>query len=155
MRIARSVSAYLIAQAHAGAQALMIFDTWGGMLGPASFREFSLRYMAQVVDALKADPVSRELPVILFSKGSNGQLEALAERLAANPRVPRMLADKRRSRAADERARPLASYRAQELARMADNFFGPDASYHEARHRFVHKLPGTDSVLRKPNLAAA
>jgi len=77
--IARSVSAYLIAQAHAGAQALMIFDTWGGMLGPAPFREFSLRYMAQVVDALKADPVSRELPVILFSKGSNGQLEALAD----------------------------------------------------------------------------
>lgn len=77
--IARSVAAYLIAQAHAGAQALMIFDTWGGLLGPGPFREWSLRYMAQVVDALKADPVSRTLPVILFSKGAHGQLEALAD----------------------------------------------------------------------------
>jgi uroporphyrinogen decarboxylase len=77
--VARSVVAYLIAQAHAGAQALMIFDTWGGLLGPAPFAEFSLRYMAQVVNSLKADPVSRELPVILFSKGASGQLEALAD----------------------------------------------------------------------------
>ena len=77
--IARSVSAYLIAQAHAGAQALMVFDTWGGLLGPVPFREFSLRYMAQVVDALKADAVARELPVILFSKGANGHLEAIAD----------------------------------------------------------------------------
>ena len=78
------------------------------------------------------------------------QLEALVDGLAADPRLPRMLADKRRSRAADERARPLASYRAQELARMADNFFGPDASYHEARYRFVRKLPSADSALREP-----
>jgi uroporphyrinogen decarboxylase len=77
--VARSVAAYLVAQAHAGAQALMIFDTWGGLLGPAPFREFSLRYMAQVVDALKSDPSSRDLPVILFSKGAGGQLEALAD----------------------------------------------------------------------------
>ena len=77
--IARSVAAYLIAQAHAGAQALMVFDTWGGLLGPVPFREFSLRYMAQVVDALKADAVARALPVILFSKGANGHLEAIAD----------------------------------------------------------------------------
>ena len=73
------MAAYLIAQAHAGAQALMVFDTWGGLLGPVPFREFSLRYMAQVVDALKADAVARELPVILFSKGANGHLEAIAD----------------------------------------------------------------------------
>jgi uroporphyrinogen decarboxylase len=77
--IARAVAAYLIAQAHAGAQALMVFDTWGGLLGPGPFREFSLRYMAQVVVALKADAASRDLPVILFSKGAGGQLEALAD----------------------------------------------------------------------------
>ncbi len=77
--LARSVAAYLIAQAAAGAQALMVFDTWGGLLGPASFREFSLRYMAQVVDLLKADAHSRELPVILFSKGAHRQLAALAD----------------------------------------------------------------------------
>jgi uroporphyrinogen decarboxylase len=77
--VARSVSAYLIAQAEAGAQALMVFDTWGGLLGPVPFREFSLRYMAQIVADLKADPRSRDLPTILFSKGANGHLEAIAD----------------------------------------------------------------------------
>lgn len=77
--LARAVAAYLIAQAAAGAQALMVFDTWGGLLGPAPFREFSLRYMAQVVDALKADAASRDLPVILFSKGAGRHLSAMAD----------------------------------------------------------------------------
>ena len=77
--IEKSVSAYLIAQAQAGAQALMVFDTWGGLLGPKAFGEFSLRYMTGVVDALKAHAASRDLPVILFSKGANGHFEALAD----------------------------------------------------------------------------
>jgi uroporphyrinogen decarboxylase len=77
--LARSVAAYLTAQAAAGAQVLMVFDTWGGMLGPGAYREFSLRYMAQVVDALKADVHARELPVILFSKGANAHLAAMAD----------------------------------------------------------------------------
>ncbi|GLQ49556.1 uroporphyrinogen decarboxylase [Dyella flava] len=77
--LARSVAAYLCAQAAAGAQALMVFDTWGGMLTPAAYREFSLRYMAQVVDALKADVHARELPVILFSKGAHAHLAAMAD----------------------------------------------------------------------------
>ncbi|WP_245188088.1 uroporphyrinogen decarboxylase [Frateuria flava] len=76
--LARSVAAYLRAQAAAGAQALMIFDTWGGLLGPAPFGEFSLRYMSQVVCALQADPVARELPVILFSKGAHLHLVEMA-----------------------------------------------------------------------------
>jgi len=77
--LARSVAAYLIAQAGAGAQALMIFDTWGGLLGPAPFREFSLRYMTQIVAALNADPASRELPVVLFSKGAGAHLRDMAD----------------------------------------------------------------------------
>jgi len=77
--LAQSVAAYLIAQAAAGAQALMVFDTWGGLLGPAPFREFSLRYMAQVVDVLKANAASRDLPVILFSKGAGQHLSAMAD----------------------------------------------------------------------------
>jgi len=76
--LAQAVAQYLIAQAEAGAQALMIFDTWGGLLGPASFREFSLRYMARVVDALKANPHARELPVTLFSKGAGQHLAEMA-----------------------------------------------------------------------------
>ena len=77
--LARSVASYLTAQAEAGAQALMIFDTWGGLLGPGPFREFSLRYMTQVVAALKADPAARELPVILFSKGAGAHLAEMAD----------------------------------------------------------------------------
>jgi uroporphyrinogen decarboxylase len=77
--LAQAVAAYLIAQAAAGAQALMVFDTWGGLLGPAPFHEFSLRYMAHIVAALKADPASRDIPVVLFSKGAGSHLAALAD----------------------------------------------------------------------------
>jgi uroporphyrinogen decarboxylase len=76
--LAKSVAAYLIAQAAAGAQALMIFDTWGGLLSPSAFREFSLRYMAQIVDALKSNAHTRDLPVILFSKGAGAHLSEMA-----------------------------------------------------------------------------
>jgi uroporphyrinogen decarboxylase len=77
--LARSVAAYLAGQAAAGAQALMVFDTWGGLLAPTQFREFSLRWLAEIVALVKADPIARELPVILFSKGANAHLEALAD----------------------------------------------------------------------------
>jgi uroporphyrinogen decarboxylase len=77
--IAQSVASYLAAQAAAGAQALMVFDTWGGLLAPAQFREFSLRHLAAIVTKLKADPATRDVPLILFSKGANGHLEALAD----------------------------------------------------------------------------
>lgn len=77
--VARSVSAYLIAQAKAGAQTLMVFDTWGGLLAPNMFREFSLRYLAQIVQSIKSDIATRDVPVILFSKGANSHLEALAD----------------------------------------------------------------------------
>ncbi|HEX6833807.1 MAG TPA: uroporphyrinogen decarboxylase [Rudaea sp.] len=77
--VARSVATYLAAQAAAGAQALMVFDTWGGLLPPDLFREFSLRYLAQIAHALRADRVAAGVPLILFSKGANGHLEALAD----------------------------------------------------------------------------
>jgi uroporphyrinogen decarboxylase len=77
--LAQAVTHYLIAQAVAGAQVLMVFDTWGGLLGPVPFREFSLRYMTRVVDALKADPHARDLPIILFSKGAARHLADMAD----------------------------------------------------------------------------
>ncbi len=61
-----------------------------------------------------------------------------AEQLTRNAAA--QLADKRRSRAIDEHRRPLAAYRADELARSYQCFFGPDRSYHETRRRFVRKL---------------
>ena len=57
----------------------MVFDTWGGLLAPAQFREFSLRWLGEIVARLKADPIARDLPIILFSKGANAHLEALAD----------------------------------------------------------------------------
>ena len=63
-----------------------------------------------------------------------------AEQLASSPTRLTALAEKRRSRARDEHHRPLAAYRADELGQSRECFFGPDASYHEARHRFVYKL---------------
>jgi uroporphyrinogen decarboxylase len=77
--LAQAVARYLAGQAAAGAQALMVFDTWGGLLAPAAFGEFSLRWLAEVVARLRAEPAAREVPVILFSKGANGHLEALAD----------------------------------------------------------------------------
>jgi uroporphyrinogen decarboxylase len=77
--VARAVARYLAAQAAAGAQALMVFDTWGGMLAPEMFDDFSLRYLAQIAQMLKSDHVARDVPLILFSKGANSHLEALAD----------------------------------------------------------------------------
>jgi uroporphyrinogen decarboxylase len=77
--LVESVARYLAAQAAAGAQALMVFDTWGGLLAPSMFREFSLRPLAAIVARLKADAATRDIPLILFSKGANGHLEALAD----------------------------------------------------------------------------
>jgi len=77
--VARAVARYLAAEAAAGAQALMVFDTWGGLLPPDLFREFSLRYMAQIAQMIKSDNVARGVPLVLFSKGANSHLEALAD----------------------------------------------------------------------------
>ncbi len=77
--LADAAVTYLAAQAAAGAQALMVFDTWGGLLAPAQFREFSLRSLARIAAGLKSDPLTREVPLILFSKGANAHLETLAD----------------------------------------------------------------------------
>jgi uroporphyrinogen decarboxylase len=68
---------YLLAQHAAGAQALMIFDTWGGMLSSAAYREFSLAYIERIVQALKT--AADDLPVIVFTKGGCQWLEEMAE----------------------------------------------------------------------------
>jgi uroporphyrinogen decarboxylase len=75
---AQSVISYLNAQVAAGAQALMIFDTWGGSLTPRDYQEFSLRYMQQIVAGLTREAEGRKVPVILFTKGGGQWLEAMA-----------------------------------------------------------------------------
>jgi uroporphyrinogen decarboxylase len=78
-KLADTVTDYLNAQIDAGAQAIQIFDTWGGALSFRAYREFSLRYMRRIVAGLKRESEGRKVPVILFSKGCNTQLEALAD----------------------------------------------------------------------------
>ena len=76
--LARSTVAYLDAQSAAGAQVLMLFDSWGGVLTPYDYREYSLQYMERVVRALQRSRDGQHLPVIVFTKGGR-QLEALAD----------------------------------------------------------------------------
>jgi uroporphyrinogen decarboxylase len=76
---AQSVAAYLNAQIAAGAQAVMIFDTWGGSLAHDAYSAFSLAYSRQVIARLNRRNEGRAVPVILFTKGAGQWLEAMAE----------------------------------------------------------------------------
>jgi len=78
-KLADAVIDYLNAQIRSGVQAVQIFDTWGGVLSPAAFREFSLRYLDRIVQGLKRVHEGQRVPVILFCKGCNAHLEALAD----------------------------------------------------------------------------
>ena len=75
---ASAVTSYLNAQIEAGAQAVMIFDTWGGALGHVEYREFSLAYMQQVLDGLVREREGIRVPTILFTKGGGLWLETIA-----------------------------------------------------------------------------
>jgi len=77
--VANSIVDYLNAQVAAGAQAIMIFDTWGGVLTPRDYQEFSLRYMQKIVDGLIREADGRIVPVILFTKNGGQWLEAMAD----------------------------------------------------------------------------
>jgi uroporphyrinogen decarboxylase len=76
---ARSVAAYLNAQIEAGAQAVMIFDTWGGALADGIYQRFSLHYIAQVVSQLTREHEGRRVPVITFTKGGGLWLDEIAD----------------------------------------------------------------------------
>ncbi|MET0984430.1 MAG: uroporphyrinogen decarboxylase [Steroidobacteraceae bacterium] len=77
--LARTTIAYLNAQIAAGVQAVMLFDTWGGVLTPAQYREFSLAYMQRIVEALTPDHEGRKVPRILFTKGGGAWLSEMAQ----------------------------------------------------------------------------
>lgn len=76
---AQAVTAYLNAQIDAGAQAVQIFDTWGGVLSDAAFKEFSLKYIRQIVAGLKRESEGRRVPVIVFAKGGGLWLESMVQ----------------------------------------------------------------------------
>lgn len=78
-KVADSVTAYLNAQVARGAQALMIFDTWGGVLAPRDYAVFSLAYMTRILGGLMREAEGRRVPVILFTKGGGQWLDRMAD----------------------------------------------------------------------------
>ncbi len=78
-KLADAVSQYLNAQIAAGAQVVMIFDTWGGTLAPQDYQQFSLNYMHRIVQGLTRENDGRQVPVVLFTKGGGQWLEIMAD----------------------------------------------------------------------------
>jgi uroporphyrinogen decarboxylase len=78
-KLADAVIDYLNAQIESGAQAVQIFDTWGGVLAPDMFKSFSLHYLEKIVNGLHREYDGKTIPVVLFCKGCNSHLEALVE----------------------------------------------------------------------------
>jgi uroporphyrinogen decarboxylase len=77
-KLAESVIIYLNAQIAAGAQSVMVFDTWGGVLSPRDYKDFSLQYMHKIVDGLTRQYNGQTVPVTLFTKNGGMWLESIA-----------------------------------------------------------------------------
>jgi uroporphyrinogen decarboxylase len=78
-KLADSVALYLNAQIEAGAQAVMVFDSWGGALTTPHYKAFSLAYMQQIVDQLIREKDGHKIPVVLFTKGGGMWLSEIAD----------------------------------------------------------------------------
>ncbi|MBB1274168.1 MULTISPECIES: uroporphyrinogen decarboxylase [unclassified Psychromonas] len=78
-KLADSVIAYLNAQIAAGAQSVMVFDTWGGILSPRDYKDFSLQYMHKIVDGLTRNYDGQKIPVTLFTKNGGQWIEQIAD----------------------------------------------------------------------------
>ena len=78
-KLTQSVIDYLTCQIEAGAQAVQIFDTWGGALSAAGYQEFSLAYMQRIVAGLPREHDGRPVPVIVFTKQGGQWLESIAD----------------------------------------------------------------------------
>jgi len=76
---ADAVALYLNQQIECGAQAVMVFDSWGGVLADAEFRTFSLAYTERVLRQLRREHDGRRIPQIVFTKGGGLWLEAIAD----------------------------------------------------------------------------
>ena len=73
-----SISDYLIMQAKAGANILMIFDSWGGLLNTENYLHFSLNPMKEIINNLRKNQITKNIPIILFTKGGGGWLNKIA-----------------------------------------------------------------------------
>ncbi len=77
-KLAESVSQYLNAQIESGAEAVMLFDTWGGVLTGQQYEDFSLQYMHRIIDSLHKNYEEKRVPNIVFTKGGGQWLEKIA-----------------------------------------------------------------------------
>lgn len=78
-KLADTIIDYLNGQIEAGADSVMVFDTWGGLLNQESYENFSLRYMTKIVDGIKREYEGKTIPVTLFTKGGAMWLEQIAQ----------------------------------------------------------------------------
>ena len=78
-KLAQTVTAYLNAQIAAGAQAVQIFDTWGGILSTGAYQTFSLAYMKKIIAGLTREADGRKVPVIVFTKNGGLWLDQIAD----------------------------------------------------------------------------
>ena len=78
-KLADSVISYLNAQIEAGAQSVMVFDTWGGVLSPRDYKDFSLQYMHKIVAGLHRSYNNTRVPVTLFTKNGGQWIESIAD----------------------------------------------------------------------------
>jgi putative two-component system hydrogenase maturation factor HypX/HoxX len=119
-------------------------ELWTYLLPRHAGRENAQRIMAARLPMGSGEAVACGLADARFGDNSQAflkEVRARAEALAAASDWAARLASKRTARAADEVAKPLADYRAQELERMRMNFYGFDPSYHVARYNFVYRVP--------------
>jgi uroporphyrinogen decarboxylase len=77
--LAQAVASYLEAQIEAGVDAIMVFDTWGGVLNPMQYRQFSLAYAQHALAEISRQESGRKIPAILFTKGGGQWLEDMVD----------------------------------------------------------------------------
>jgi len=78
-KLAEAISLHLIAQIKAGAEIVMLFDTWGGMLDTEAYKSFSLKYAKQIIDSVRIETQGMRIPIILFTKGGGKWLNLMSE----------------------------------------------------------------------------
>lgn len=79
LRLTRVIIDYLNAQVEAGAQVLMVFDSWGGLLAPEQYVDFSLQYFKQIASAVTRERDGQKIPLVFFSKGAAHMLDLQAD----------------------------------------------------------------------------
>jgi uroporphyrinogen decarboxylase len=136
-RLARTVGEFLVAQVNAGAQAVQLFDSWSGALGPADFREFALPYLSQAAQLAR----TAGAPVIVFCPGSGWALEEIARATGAE-----VVGIDWQTDAAEARRRIPPSVAALQGNLDPTWLYGSPASIRERTHRMLDSFGGRGHI---------